>query len=507
MRSPSNDELESAAVQSGYDMIREYEAGRRLEAARVGGEHWQRYQRRTAINVSSVDDGAAVRSIADAAIEDLGFDLAPDSEGYAKLCEYLGSARHTALDTSYRVAHGEVTAESDGGGIVERVRQRTATKAQPGETMLELFERWASEMLDKGEKRSDTINQDRKVIARFAAFVGADRDVRSITPVEVAEYRDSMRDLPPKWMSNKDLRDHDMRAAAALAREKGLPKSAFTNVNKHLSTISPLYRWLGAQPAWAGLQNPCAGLFYAKVKGKNRRPSFKTAALNKILGSPLFKGFEANGKEHQPGEVQADDWRRWIPLVAMFTGARIGEIAQLRIGDVRQDRDVWFVHICHDEGEGVSTKSGKSRAAPVHPMLEGVGFLAFRARQLERAGDDLDAPLFPELERNVRGQISATPSRWWREYLEAIGVKDGGDGFGAHSFRHTLADRLRDEAELMDDQVAVILGHSISTTTSGYGELPQGTVNMLKGWIDGVRFDGVKFDHLIETDVTPSAKA
>ena len=84
-----------------------------------------------------------------------------------------------------------------------------------------------------------------------------------------------------------------------------------------------------------------------------------------------------------------------------------------------------------------------------------------------------------------------------RKYLAAIGVKTGADGIGAHSFRHTLADRLRSEAELLDNQIAVCLGHSTKSTTGGYGELSQGTVNMLRAYMEAVRFDGVNFDHLL----------
>lgn len=439
-------------------------------------------------------------AVADRAIAKRGLSIRKGSEAYDDFVQTIAAASIDAMAVFTRRASGEIDAEPR-TAIVREAKAKEAAQAKPGQTILELFEAWAAEVLDKGDKRPDTVNQDRKIIQQFAAFVGADRAIDAITPVDVAEYRDTLRKLPPKWMSNKELRGLDMRAAAAKARSLDMPKTAFTNVNKHLSTISPLYKWLAAQPAWAGLRNPCGGLFHAKVKGKNPRPPFSTATLNKILGSPLFMGFLADGKEHLPGNMHATDWRRWIPLAAMFTGARIGEIAQLRLGDVRQERGVWFIHIRHEEKEGLTTKSGKSRPAAVHQMLERIGFLAFHQRELERAGGDLEAPLFPELERNSRGQISGTPSRWWRDYLAAIGVKDetvqGGDGQGAHSFRHTLSDRLREEAELLDNEVAVCLGHSTKTTTSGYGELPQGTVTMFKAWMDAVRFDGVDFSHLL----------
>lgn len=449
-------------------------------------------------------DLAQWEQVADRAIVSRGLPIAKGGEDYSTFVQTIAEASIDAVGVFMRRAGGELDA-APRTAIVQAIKTKEAAQAKPGETLLELFELWAAEMLAKREKRADTVNQDRKVIERFAAFVGADRDVRSITPLEIAEYRDTLRDLPPKWMSKRELRDLDMRKAAKRAREMGMSRNAFTNINKHLSTISPLYRWLAKQPKWAGLANPCNGLFYDKVGGKNPRPPFKTATLNQILGSPLFTGFQANGEEHVPGALRADDWRYWVPLVCLFTGARIGEIAQLRLGDISQERGVWFFHIRHDEEEGLTTKSGETRVAAVHPLLERIGLLAFHRRRVEAAGGGLDAPLFPELEPNSRGQIGDTPSRWWRKYLRKIGVKDGRDGQGSHSFRHTLADRLRGEAELMDNQTAVCLGHSIKTTTSAYGTLSQGTVKMLKGWMHAVRFDGVNFEHLIAAEETRKA--
>ncbi len=438
-------------------------------------------------------------AIADRALNARDLTLDKDSKDYKAFVEAIAQASIDAISVFTRRVGGELDA-APRTILVQEAKARQAAKAKSGETIMELFERWAAEMLAMGEKRPDTVNQDRKVIESFAAFVGIDRDIRSITPMEVATYRDTLRDLPPKWMSKRELRHLEMRDAAAKARSLDMPRTAFTTINKQLSTISPLYKWIIGHPSWAGTVNPCNGLFYGKVKGKNRRPPFKTADLQKILQSPLFTGFKANGEEHLPGDKQADDWRYWIPLTALFTGARIGEIAQLRLSDVCEEHGVWFIHIRHDKNHGLTTKNGMSRAVAVHTMLEKIGFLEFHARQLKRGGGDNTGQLFTELRRNVRGQISAVPSRWWRDYLTRIKIKnpdaEGGDGFGAHSFRHTLADRLRTEAELLDNEIAVCLGHNMKSTTSEYGELPQGTVKMLKGYMDALRFDGLDFHHL-----------
>src|SRR5690606_39520942 len=110
------------------------------------------------------------------------------------------------------------------------------------------------------------------------------------------------------------------------------------------------------------------------------------------LASPLFAGFLADGQEHRPGNMHADDWRKWIPLVAMFTGARAGEIAQLRVCDVRNERGTWFVHMIEDAKAGLAVKNRKRRVAPVHSKLVGLGFIAFVERRRGEAGGD--APLF-----------------------------------------------------------------------------------------------------------------
>lgn len=501
-RIPTEDELEDAAVIVGNDLLLEdADEGRKSLRGRgpvmwEGNANWVRGELQEQKRYVATGDHSLVSGDADLIIEALGFDLPRGSDGYEMLCEKLNAVRMSALEVKLRRALGDVNVEST-SPIVRRVREREANKAKAGETILELFDRWSAEQLAKGEKRPDTVSHDRKKIAQFAEFVGNDRSVNSIAPVEVAEYRDLLRNLPPKWKSKKQLAGLDVREAALKSRDLGLALTSFSTVNSHLSAISPLYDWLRRQPVWAGLINPCSGLFFDKVKGKNPRPPFSTDQLNKILVSPLFTGFVADGKEYLPGATQSDDWRKWIPLLCMFTGARIGEVAQLRIGDVRQERGVWFVHIRHDVKAGLTTKSGKSRPAALHGILEKIGFLDFHKRQAERANCEDNAPLFPELSPNSRGQISGEPSRWWRDYLTAIGIKHGADGLGAHAFRHTLADRLRSEAELLDDQIEVCLGHNQKTTTSGYGALSQGTVNMFKGWADAVRFDGVDFSKLI----------
>jgi integrase len=279
----------------------------------------------------------------------------------------------------------------------------------------------------------------------------------------------------------------------------GLKGVTPTTVNKYLSTVSPFLKWC-RQNSYID-HDPCDGLFYDLQKLKRRRPPFTVNELNRIIASPLFTGFLKVGKEFETGKEKANDWRYWVPLVCMFTGARVGEIAQLGVEDVKEQDGIAYLLIRHDEEAGQTTKSGYDRPAAVHPILKAIGFLDFVELQRGRAKADGNRQLFPELRRDDRGQAGKC-SRFWRTYLKRIGLKEGADGLGAHSFRHTMADQLRLTGYL-DDEIEVALGHNQVSVTARYGSIRQGTVTRLAKMMADVRFEGLRYHHLLPD--TPSA--
>ena len=168
----------------------------------------------------------------------------------------------------------------------------------------------------------------------------------------------------------------------------------------------------------------------------------------------------------------------------------------MNVGDIASEDSLWFFHIKSEQRLGQATKNNQNRIAPMHSMLRNIGFLDFVERRRKSSPANPNVPLFAGLERNSRGQL-ALPSRFWRTYLERIGVKSGGDGFGSHSFRHGLADQLR-KAGCFDNEIAVAIGHKQTTVTSGYGQTRQGSISKLSAMIEEVAFEGVDFKSLIK---------
>jgi integrase len=453
------------------------------------------YPKRLALLDGCINDvlkGGGVASIADHIIEEEGWEISR-GEQYDEFARILRDAMLDSLRIERSRLLGDVGVRASSEAILAGLATEAMT-ATDGETLNQLFERYASQRLAEKAKRPDSINQDRKVVAQFCAFVGVRRSLASITPADVRSWRDTIAQIPPNYTKIGAYTGLDLKqaaAAAAVARKPGLHP---VTVNKCLSAISAFFRW--AVDNRYVTANPCDGLFFNATKAKKQRHPFTIEQLNTIFSSPLFTGFLGNGKEHVAGDMRADDWRFWIPLICLFTGARLGEIAQLRIGDVEESFGVSVIHIREDESADQRTKSGRSRFAPVHSKLGRLGFFDFVARRRKAARDGGTDRLFPELKPNSRDQISGTPSRFFRDYLGRIGVKQRADGLGPHAFRHTLADQLR-AADYLDNEIAVALGHSQKSVTGGYGILQQGTVKRLREMFEAVRFDGLKLDHLI----------
>ncbi|MBD8549021.1 tyrosine-type recombinase/integrase [Sphingomonas sp. CFBP 8760] len=406
--------------------------------------------------------------------------------------EHARKAVQVLID-SYRYVEAEIVDQGHNYEPSKFLVDVTNFQKQPStETVMAMFDQYAAQRLSEGVKRRDGINQDRIVVERLADFIGRNKKISAVTRSDIRDWRNIIANLPKNYRNMKVYDGMSIGAVAAHASSNGIEGLSPTTQNKYLSTISPLFKW-AIQHGFAD-NNPCDGLFLNIDKQARPHPTFTSFELNRIISSPLFTGCKGDGYEHQVGNIRVNDWRKWIPLLCFFTGSRIGEVAQLRLSDVRFEHERWFIHIRHDPTVGQQTKSNKGRIIPLHRTVEFAGFKQFYDNRQSLDGND--GMLFDGLVLNRRGHIGASPSRFWRNYLSKIGLKNGGDGKGSHSFRHTLADELR-AAGYLDDQFGpLILGHNKTSVTAGYGRMPQGTAKMLCEMIDAVKFEGVNFDAL-----------
>ena len=503
---PSDHELEEAAVILGYDLVLEDADKTRLDSRGQFlweiNANWSKQLAEQQACHTATRDHDLVRSLADEAVNALDFHLPPDSEGYARLCDLLNSARLSALRVNEKRAAGDVEAVTD-NALVQRVRKREAATAKPSEKIADLFEGYARAQVAAKKKRPAGVDQDRMVIDVFADFIGKDRAISSIGYDDAKDFVDALAKLPSGYRKKKAFKNLTVRQAIAKGEKDGMPPITIITQARYISTVSPFFDWLKSDKGGRHVtSNPFADLHIdtSKLKKANARPPFTAAQITTIINSPLFTGFLTEGKEHIAGNLRADDWRYWIPLICLFTGARIGEVAQLHVDDIAKIEGIWCVEFRHDEAAGQRTKNDKTRLVALHSTLLRIGLLEFLERQKERAEGDGNRQLFPDLEAGPRGQFGDKPSKWWRRYLDKIEVKAGvgKDGFGSHSFRHTMADQLRAAGALDAVFGPLILGHATSSVTGGYGEASQGTPGLSASLIESVKFLPIKRGWIVE---------
>ncbi|MCG9107716.1 phage integrase N-terminal SAM-like domain-containing protein [Laribacter hongkongensis] len=144
----------------------------------------------------------------------------------------------------------------------------------------------------------------------------------------------------------------------------------------------------------------------------------------------------------------------WLPMLGLFTGGRISELAQLDIADIQQHEGIWAISINGEGDKSIKTLAA-TRLIPIHPILLDCGFLDY-VNDTKAYG----TKIFPYLTPDTFGSYGATPSERWGKYLDKLGIKDKQKVF--HSFRSTSNDRLKQNG-VPEESRCQFVGHEHDT--------------------------------------------
>ncbi|HEV8441417.1 MAG TPA: site-specific integrase [Methylomirabilota bacterium] len=164
--------------------------------------------------------------------------------------------------------------------------------------------------------------------------------------------------------------------------------------------------------------------------------------------------------------------KRWLPLIALYSGCRVEEGGGLRVKDVRHEDGsasgssrsacvpgVHYFDFVPTTERGLKTASSRRRV-PVHPDLLRLGLLDY-VRTVPQ-----DDRLFPELKPGPHGKLTGAFSKWWARFTDDVGVSDPLKAF--HSFRHTFKDAVR-RAGISEEVHDALTGHSNGSVGRSYG--------------------------------------
>ncbi len=291
-----------------------------------------------------------------------------------------------------------------------------------------VFDRWREERQPPA-KTWDEWNTARR---RFETVAGADLPVKSITKANVRAFKEALLKMPARRRG---------------VGSDGQPvKLSPASIQKQLNALRSVLSWAVAQGYLE--TNPGTGISHARANGghseQTRRLPYEADDLRKLFASI--------------GEKKGAD--RWLPLLGLWTGARLEEIGQLRTEDVKEDDGVPYIHIRGGDGRRVKNR-GSERRVPLHPELVRLGFLDFVQQQ--RTGGH--ARLFPELKPDRHGTLSRLWGKRYRYFARSVGVTDSRKTF--HSLRHGFVDAAR--AVMEEEHRHALTGHSNGNVGRTYG--------------------------------------
>lgn len=298
------------------------------------------------------------------------------------------------------------------------------------------------------------------VLPLLLLFVG-DRPITALRQTQINEFFDFVHRLPPRW---HDACKAQQISPLELAKTEHpvtlgpttLEDTYIASVRLFLKTCRRTHQDVGFPTTLT-----TKGIQYLgeRKAGENKQRAFLPDELKKLFEGPKYTRFAA-----KPTLLH----KFWLPVIGLYTGARINEICQLNPqADVRMRDGVLCLELTTEtpaaKGIKKSIKTKKNRSVPIHQHLLELGLAEYLAA-LKKKGETQIFPAWPARD----GRASPSAGAWFSRFLDSIGLhgvtNEAGKALrGSHAFRHTLLTYGR----LTGVRLRCITGHADASRDEG----------------------------------------
>lgn len=339
----------------------------------------------------------------------------------------------------YRRAQGDYGPDPRPSRFPEWRQPARPTKSGEGEFgPMALYKAWAK----ANESRTSPSTRNRWIsVFRELERFHEGRDIAVFSEADALRWRDELRAAD---RSDKTVNFQYIAAAKAVFGWAARPK---INDGGALVSINPFANFrMGARTG-------------ARKSVKLRERSLRVEEMERILPAAMSVVLTADA-------APATRAKRWAPWLLAYTGARPGEICQLRREDLRRVQERWALRLTPEAG---TIKDREARIVPIHLHLVELGLIDFVEHQAP-------GPLFfdPRSLRRTASEDPANPRRFPHEkvannlagWARELGVTDAGIKPN-HAWRHTF--KTRALVAGIDSVVAdFICGHSPKSVGDAY---------------------------------------
>ena len=332
------------------------------------------------------------------------------------------------------------------------------SRVRPRMRLRELFREWKA----GNAPRPQSALEYEAAVDDFIDFAG-DVLVSTIDADMLYDYRDAAAKLP----ATMPRTDRALPFTARVKKhEETLPKCAPPTLKKRVGALQALLTY-AFQQRWTSMNAGGGIRIVGYTKKRRTRRSFEDHELATLCASPLF----TDPATWKTGSRISDATVFWMFLLCITTGARLEEVGQVALADVRYDGDILYLDIDEYAGEkdaeqkSVKTEESK-RLLPVHEKLIELGFANYLAALTSHGHSEL----FPDLKENGVGKRTKEASQKVNRIIDRVVSSDRRLVF--HSLRHAFKAKGND-AGIGDKTLDQICGHAPVSTGSRYGSEPR----------------------------------
>ena len=291
----------------------------------------------------------------------INFDEVDQSDpSFAQLCQNFLNARIQALDAFKSKIEGKPI-PNDLGTVkappisAEPFHKEPATPATKAVSLKEVLdEYWKRREVNwSGAAYESYERYSRRLLQHF----GEDRPIDTIDYKAMELFRDELK----------------------ATGNKGKP-IAIKTVNLHLEFYSGLFNH--AIQSGRIIHNPVSGVkFSDKRKKQGLNDPFPQTDLIKLFHSDRYRN-----------DTFEKGWMFWLPILLLYTGARVEELCQLYIDDIKSIKDIWVLDIDETRPDQ-KVKDHEKRYIPLHPFItDELKFVEYAHSLPDQSGR-----VFPEL--------------------------------------------------------------------------------------------------------------
>ncbi|WP_426066927.1 tyrosine-type recombinase/integrase [Gluconobacter sp. NFX36] len=378
-----------------------------------------------------------------------------------RLHETLLSTFTKALDG--RSAATETSAPATNETETKPKKGVATPKTRPAILLTEALNRFLN---SKPAKSLETQRDTSRTVALFIEAFG-DRPIREIDGKVAGDFRDVLFSLPASHGKTKNL---SLQEEIERAASHDVSTLSAKTVKNHFMRLSSLWNDLLRRDMVE--KNPWGNWDFNLTKKTSRR-AWTAEEMGKLLQTPW-----------PLCSIPADTFKG-ITMVAAYSGMRLGEICNLRNGDIETIDGVLCFRICaHPEDNWSPKTEAGERLVPIHSALLDWGILNF-----QNAGEKY---LFSELKISTDGNRGADFSRAFSRYKMMMELPPA---VTFHGFRHTVSTLLRNQnSDIRELWIDALLGHEASHKSQGATTYLSGIeMQNLKKTVEAIQYSSFAF--------------